>query len=152
MTFKSDADSNFWETKSLYEMSGEEWEQLCDGCAKCCLHKLEDEDTGIVYYTNVACRMLDATSCRCKDYDRRAVLIKDCVEIRPDDLSVLASMPPTCAYRLISEGKCLPSWHHLISGDISSVHKVGQSVLGRTTDELAVKDYEDHIVDWPLDE
>lgn len=152
MTSSNNDISKFWELKSLYEMSNDEWEQLCDGCAKCCLHKLEDEDTGTVYYTNIACRMLDLSTCRCKDYVRRTTLIRDCVEIRPDSLGVLDSMPPGCAYRLIYEGKPLPDWHHLISGDRQSIHKAGKSVLGRTVDEQDVEDYEDQIVDWPIDD
>lgn len=144
----------FWKSKTLQQMSAEEWESLCDGCAKCCLHKLEDEDTGIIYYTNIACRLLDTQACQCRDYPRRATLIRDCVLLdvnNPDFAETLHSMPPSCAYRLIAQGQDLPGWHPLISGDKQSVHKAGQSVQGKTVTEENVEDYEDHIVDWPLE-
>lgn len=140
----------FWQSKSLTEMTDEEWELLCDGCARCCLHKLEDEDTGIIYYTDVACRLLDSDRCQCKDYSRRKVLIRDCVKLNPNQPEILEQMPPSCAYRLLSEGKTLPHWHHLISGSRKTVHTAGISVRGRTTHEEDVTDYEEQIVDWPL--
>lgn len=142
--------SRFWENKSLHELSSEEWESLCDGCGKCCLHKLEDEDSGIIYYTNIACRLLDQHSCRCKDYPRRNVLVHDCVILQPTDTDFLQTMPPSCAYRLVMEGNPLPDWHPLITGDVQSVHHKRHSIRGRVVDEDSVQDYEDHIVDWPL--
>jgi uncharacterized cysteine cluster protein YcgN (CxxCxxCC family) len=141
----------FWHHKTLDQLTREEWELLCDGCARCCLHKLEDEDTGIVYFTNVACRLLDADNCRCRDYPRRKVLIRDCVMLTPDAPEILQHMPPGCAYRLVAEGKPLYWWHHLISGSRETVHTAGISVRGRTVKEEEVEDYEEQIVDWPLE-
>ena len=142
---------DFWRHKSLAEMTEQEWELLCDGCARCCLHKLEDEDTGIIYYTNVACRLLDTYTCQCKDYARRKVLIRDCVKLNLNQPEILQQMPPSCAYRLVAEGRPLLAWHHLISGSRDTVHTVGISVRGRCVKEEDVTDYEDQIVDWPLE-
>ena len=142
-------DRPFWKTKSLDEMSAEEWESLCDGCGRCCLHKLEDEETGEVVYTEVACRLLDLESCRCGDYADRQRLVHDCVILTPDEVGRLAWMPPTCAYRRIDEGRDLASWHRLVSGDMESVHRAGVSVRGRSVAERDAGDLEDHIVDWP---
>lgn len=143
----------FWKTKSLADMTRAEWESLCDGCARCCLMKLEDEDTAEIWYTNVACRLLDAKTCRCVDYTNRATLIPDCVSLTPDEIPRLTWLPPTCAYRLLLEGNDLYWWHPLVSGDPESVHMAGISVRGRTVREQDVPeaDLEDHIVDWPLD-
>ena len=141
----------FWQHKTLTELTPEEWELLCDGCARCCLHKLEDEDTGIIYYTNVACRLLDTDNCQCRDYQRRKVLIRDCVKLNANQPEILQQMPPSCAYRLVAEGRPLPWWHHLNSGSRDTVHTAGMSVRGRTVQEEAVEDYEDQIVDWPLE-
>lgn len=141
----------FWQRKTLAEMTEDEWELLCDGCGRCCLHKLEDEDTGIVYYTNVACRLLDTQSCKCKDYARRKVLIRDCVKLNPNQPEFLQQMPPSCTYRLLEEGNPLPRWHHLITGNRETIHSAGISVRNRTVKEEEVTDYEDQIVDWPLE-
>jgi uncharacterized cysteine cluster protein YcgN (CxxCxxCC family) len=141
----------FWETRPLEELTREEWESLCDGCAKCCLRKLEDEDTGEVYYTDVACRLLDRTTCRCRRYSHRLKLVPDCVRLTPEAVQRFAWMPSTCAYRLVAEGKPLPPWHPLISGDPKSVHRAGMSVRGRVVSETDVDDaeIEQHLVDWP---
>ena len=137
-------------SKSLSEMSSIEWESLCDGCAKCCLHKLEDEDTGDVFFTNVACQLLDLESCQCRDYENRLAKVPDCFKLTPENLSQQEWLPETCAYRLLHEGKPLPSWHHLVSGNQQSVHLSGMSVRGRVVAEQSVQpdDMEDHIVHW----
>ena len=140
----------FWRRKALDKMTVEEWESLCDGCGKCCLLKLEDEDTGEIEHTDVACRLLDLGSCRCRDYSRRKSLVPDCVILTPRNVQELRWMPSTCAYRLLSEGKELPDWHPLISGEEASVHRAGISVLNRVVSETEVDDadLEDHIVTW----
>ena len=130
-------------------MDLDQWDSLCDGCAKCCLHKLEDMDTGRIDYTDVACRLLDIGTCRCTNYAQRTLLIPDCVELTSDNLGVLKWLPPTCAYRLIYEGKDLYDWHPLVSGDPGSVHRAGISIRSRAVVEKRAGDLEDHIVDWP---
>jgi len=144
----------FWKTKSLAQMTAAEWESLCDGCARCCLMKLEEEDTGEIWYTDVACALLDSGACRCKDYNNRTALMPDCVALTPDVIGTLNWLPPTCAYRLIDEGEDLYWWHPLLSGDPETVHNAGISVRGRTVREQDVSEaeLEDHIVDWPLDD
>jgi len=142
----------FWRTKSLGEMRRAEWESLCDGCGKCCLVKLQDADTDQVDYTDVACRLLDIARCRCTDYPNRHRRVPDCVRLDPGRLDeIIAWMPSTCAYRVLAEGKDLPDWHPLVSGDPDSVHRAGASVRGRVVGEAGLSD-EDlvaHIVDWP---
>jgi len=140
----------FWLAKSLEEMTPAEFESLCDGCGKCCLHKLEDEDTGDVYYTKVACRFLDHDSCRCQEYSQRQTLVPECVVLTPESVKDTYWLPETCAYRLIAEGAPLFDWHPLISGDPDSVHKAGMSVAGQVVHESAVDpdDMEDYIVRW----
>ena len=139
----------FWETKSLAELDAEEWESLCDGCGKCCLHKLENDADGLVYYTDVACRLLDSWTCRCSDYSRRSTLVADCIQLSAASLPELEWLPSTCAYRLLADGKSLPPWHPLLTGDPESVHRAGISVRGRCVAESEVEDLEDHIVMWP---
>ena len=140
----------FWRTKTLDEMSSEEWESLCDGCGRCCLHKLEDIDTGLYFYTNVACRLLDCETCSCTDYLQRSTLVKDCVLISPSNNEQYNWLPATCAYRLMAEGKSLEWWHPLISGSSETVHEAGISVRGRTVSETTVPtgQLEDHIISW----
>jgi uncharacterized cysteine cluster protein YcgN (CxxCxxCC family) len=142
----------FWKTKKLSEMSLQEWDSLCDGCAKCCLHKLEDQDTGDLSYTDVACHLLDTDACLCNNYTERTLMVPDCIELMPTNLSVLRWLPPTCAYRLINEGKELYWWHYLVSGSREDVHKEGISVRGRAVPERRAGDLEDHIVHWPEDD
>ena len=141
----------FWKTKKLSEMSLQEWDSLCDGCAKCCLHKLEDQDSGDLSYTDVACRLLNIGACSCENYVERTFVVPDCIELMPTNLNVLRWLPPTCAYRLINEGKELYWWHHLVSGDREDVHKERVSVRGRAVPERRAGDLEDHIVHWPED-
>ncbi|MBT6204678.1 MAG: YcgN family cysteine cluster protein [Rhodospirillaceae bacterium] len=139
----------FWKHKSLEEMTRKEWESLCDGCGKCCLVKLEDEDTGAIEATDVACRLLDLGTCRCIDYGHRKRRVPDCVKLTPGNIEELAWMPGTCAYRLVSEGKDLFAWHPLVSGDPDSVHRAGVSLRGKVVSERNVSDEEllDHVVD-----
>lgn len=139
----------FWRRKRLDEMSRDEWESLCDGCGRCCLHKLEDEDSGEVAYTNIACRLLDLGTCRCTDYAGRVAKVPDCLLLTPALVANSDWLPSSCAYRLINEGKDLAWWHPLVSGDPETVHRAGISVRGRIVAEDRAGDPEDHIVDWP---
>ena len=143
----SDEGAPYWERKALDQMSVEEWEGLCDGCAKCCLHKLEDIDTGELAFTNVACRLLDIGACSCGSYERRNALVPDCVVLNPKNVGELVWMPSTCAYRLLAEGKPLPHWHPLVSGDPDSVHRAGISVRGRCISERHAGPLEHHVLD-----
>ena len=140
----------FWEVKTLEQMSREEWESLCDGCGKCCIHKLEDEDTGELHATNVACRLLDRRSGRCTDYKHRKLYVPECVRLTPAKLKQLDWLPSTCAYRLLADGDDLPEWHPLITGDPESVHRAGQSVRGWTVSEDEAGDLEHHLVERQL--
>ncbi len=140
----------FWKTKSLSEMSEREWESLCDGCGKCCLIKIEWEDTGAIDYTNLACRLLDDQTCLCRDYANRKQHVPDCVKLTPKRLAKINWLPESCGYRRVNEGKDLPDWHHLKCGDRTRVHTEGHSVKGRTLPETDVSeaDQEDYIFDW----
>jgi len=140
----------FWKTKKLSEMTPAEWESLCDGCGKCCLFKLEDEDDGKVYYTNIVCKLIDLKTCRCTRYDQRTELVPTCLELNSENVFQLTWMPKTCAYRLLAEGKDLYWWHHLVSGSFETVHKVGVSIRGKVEmeDTIPEEDWEDHVVDW----
>lgn len=139
----------FWE-KPLAELDRGEWEALCDGCGRCCLHKLEDEDTGKLFPTNVACKLLDRKNGRCTDYKNRKKLVADCVTLDRAKLDKLDWLPETCAYRLRSHGEPLPEWHYLISGSRETVHEAGQSTRGWTVSELDAGELELHVVDGPL--
>ena len=139
----------FWMTKRLDEMTREEWESLCDGCGRCCLVKLEDEDTGEVHYTDIACQLLDGQSCRCRDYPNRRRVVPDCVGLTPKDVAEIDWLPPSCAYRRLAEGHDLAWWHPLVSGDPETVHRAGISVAGRAISERQAGPLEHHIVDWP---
>ena len=127
--------AEFWRYKKLGEMTSEEWEAVCDGCGRCCLHKIQDEDTLEVAYTWVACRYLDVGNCRCIEYPNRKTKRKNCLHLTPDLLELISWLPETCAYRLLHEGKDLPAWHPLVSGDPESIHASGISVQGKAIPE-----------------
>ncbi|MDQ6436414.1 YcgN family cysteine cluster protein [Mesorhizobium sp. LHD-90] len=141
----------FWKRLTLEAMTSEQWESLCDGCGKCCLSKLEDEDTAEIYWTTVACRLLDPGTCRCKDYDNRKALVPDCVRLTPQTVRTIDWLPSTCAYRLVAEGHDLYWWHHLVSGSRETVHEAGVSIRGRITafdsDLAEDDDYFEHMVE-----
>jgi len=141
----------FWEQKPLAAMSRAEWESLCDGCGRCCLHKLRDEDTDEISFTNVACRLLDLGTCQCGDYANRQKRVPDCVQLTPENLKTVDWLPPSCAYRLLSEGKPLYNWHPLISGTPDTVKKSGAAINGRAITERQAGPLEHHIVAWPGD-
>jgi uncharacterized protein len=146
------SDVPFWRSKTLAEMTPSEWESICDGCGRCCLNKLEDEDTGQVFYTDVRCRLLDAATCRCTDYMNRGKLVADCISLAPDNVGDLKWLPPTCGYRLLAGGRDLYWWHPLVSGDPDTVHAAGISVRSRSVvseEDVGIADYEDRIVTWP---
>ncbi len=147
-TSASASELPFWRRKKLAEMTRQEWESLCDGCAKCCLVKLEYEDTGQVEHTNIACRLLDTKSCRCTDYANRQKQVPDCLSLTVRRVRRLHWLPSTCAYRLVGEGRDLYWWHPLVSGDPESVHEAGISVRGRVVSEDKAGAPEHHIVDW----
>lgn len=140
----------FWRSKSLQAMTPDEWESLCDGCALCCLHKVEDEDTQEVFYTTVVCHLLDFDTCRCTRYEDRCRLVPDCVKLRPQDVDAFHWLPPSCAYRLVHEGKDLPDWHPLISGRSESVIEANASVLSYyevKDNEIREEDFVDYIIE-----
>jgi uncharacterized protein len=143
-------DDRFWETVSLDRMDRAQWEALCDGCGKCCLHKLEDEETGELLATNVACRLLDRKQGMCADYRHRHAYVAECVRLTPKLVRTLEWLPSTCAYRLLDEGKPLPAWHYLVSGNRDAVHAAGESTRGWTVSEDDAGDLEHHIVDRDL--
>jgi uncharacterized protein len=132
-------DGRFWKTKTLAQMDEGEWESLCDGCGKCCLIGLEDEDTGEIHLTDLACKLLDGQSCQCSDYPNRKALVPDCVQLTPQNVPTLHWLPKTCAYRLVHEGRDLFAWHHLVCGDREAVHAAGVSVRGKTRPERKMK-------------
>ena len=139
----------FWE-RDLASLDQGEWEALCDGCGRCCIHKLEDDETGLLYPTNVACRLLDRRNGRCLDYSNRQKLVSDCVKIDRSSLGRLEWLPESCAYRLRAAGEPLREWHYLISGDRETVHTAGQSTRGWTVSEVDAGELEYHVVERPL--
>jgi uncharacterized protein len=152
LTTKDEHAQPFWLKKTLDEMSVGEWESLCDGCGRCCLVKLEDEDTGEIHFTDIGCKLLDGKTCRCTDYPRRHRRVPDCVRLTADVVRNLSWLPVTCAYRLVAKGQDLPDWHPLVSGSPDSVHEAGVSVRGRvkvSESDLAPEHWPDRIVKWP---
>ena len=140
----------FWEDTPLDKLDRGQWEALCDGCGKCCLHKLEDEETGQLFATNVACRLLDRRTAQCSDYRHRRAYVPDCVRLTPGNVASIDWLPSTCAYRLRAEGKPLPGWHYLVCGDREAVKRAGESVSGWTISEDDAGELEHHMVDRVL--
>lgn len=140
----------FWDLP-LGELDRAEWEALCDGCGRCCLHKLEDEDTGAIAHTNVACKLLDTGTARCSDYRHRRAFVPDCLRLTPRLVHQVAWLPESCAYRLRATGKPLAEWHYLECGDPHAVHRRGPGVAGRVVSETVAGPLEHHVVDWPDD-
>lgn len=139
---------SFWKTKTLAEMTTEEWESLCDNCGKCCLNKLEDEDTGEIYFTSAVCDLIDLETCRCTRYTERCTVVPECIDLKQHDFAEYNWLPSTCAYRLLTDGKELPAWHPLVSGNPDSVQEAGVSISSYAMKESEVDDLEDHIIEW----
>ena len=138
----------FWTRKSLVEMDLEEWESLSDGCALCCLHKVQDEDTEEIFYTDIACRLLDMDTCRCRDYANRVKVVTECLALAADEPEAFRWLPASCAYRRLARGGDLPEWHPLVSGDPDSVVSAGIRICDRTLCEDEADELENHLVDW----
>jgi len=140
----------FWQRKRLHEMTDAEWESLCDGCARCCLQKLQDEDDEQVYYTDIACRYLDDNACQCTVYGDRFNRVPDCMDVKQMDPDQYQWLPSTCAYRRLSEGRPLPAWHPLLTGDPGSVHSAGMSMQGRVVseDDVPEDQWEERLIHW----
>ena len=138
----------FWKTKSLDQMTTTEWESICDGFAKCCIFKFEEDETGHILQTDVVCKLLDLDNCSCTKYAERKKLVPDCITITPANILELKWMPASCSYRLLAENKDLPSWHPLITGDAKSTQLANKSVQGRVVSERDVDDIEDRIIGW----
>lgn len=139
---------DFWKIKTLAEMTTEEWESLCDNCGKCCLNKLEDEDTGEIFFTSVVCDLIDLESCLCSRYSERTKLVPECLDLKQHDFSEYNWLPSTCAYRLLTDGKPLPDWHPLISGSKESVKEAGVSINSYAMKESDIDHLEDHVIEW----
>ena len=158
----------FWETTPLSQMNAEQWEAICDGCAKCCLHKFIDDEEAItpeptqvinqgeqIHYTNIVCTLLNTKSCECTRYAERSNLVPDCVKLTKDNLDEIFFMPPSCSYRRLHEGRGLPSWHPLLNkGKKAAMHKAGMSVRGKTVfdHDVDLDQFEDYIAIWPLED
>jgi uncharacterized protein len=142
-------DTPFWQ-RNLDTLNRTEWEALCDGCGKCCLHKVEDEDTGRIYPTNVACKLLDLKTCQCSDYRNRRLYVPDCIRLTRGKIGDFEWLPSSCAYVLREAGQPLPDWHYLICGDRDAVHKTGRSVAGKALSELHAGPLEHHILEQPI--
>lgn len=146
------ADIPFWQRKRLEDMTASEWESLCDGCGKCCLEKLEDDETGDVYYTDLACSQMDTATCQCRSYENRRQVVPGCTVLTPDNIHQFHWLPITCAYRTLAEDRPLPDWHPLRSGNPDTVHEAGVSVAHRVrpASEVPEQDWEEHIIHWVL--
>ena len=145
-------DAPFWRTKTLEEMTSAEWESLCDRCGRCCLVKLEDEDTGKVYFTEVGCKLFDAKVCACVDYQNRQAKVSDCIRLTPEEVRTLSWLPPTCGYRLVRDGADLMWWHPLVSGSAETVHEAGVSARGKVKaleDDVPEEDLPEFVASWP---
>lgn len=140
----------FWEDVPLAKLDRAQWEALCDGCGKCCVHKLEDEETGELLTTNVACRLLDRRMGMCSDYKHRHAYVSECVRLTNNNVAGIEWLPSTCAYRLRAAGEQLPGWHYLVCGDREAVHEAGESTRGWTISEDDAGDFEHHLVDRTL--
>jgi len=138
----------YWKHKKLSEMTNTEWEMLCDGCGKCCIHKIKDDKTGKIFLTNVACKLLDLSNCQCTDYMNRLTKVPDCIKLSEKNISNIKWLPNTCAYKLVSQGKDLPHYHHLVCGNPNEIHNQGVSIKGKVISETASKDIEQNIIDW----
>lgn len=138
----------FWEAKTLAQMTTAEWESLCDSCGKCCLVKLEDEDSGEIAFTSVACDLIDLDSCRCTRYSERCTLVPECIDLKQHDFAEYKWLPSTCAYRLLTDGKTLPDWHPLNTGTVETVKDAGVSISSYAVKESQIDDPEDHIIEW----
>lgn len=145
----ADKQPPFWE-RPLETLDRAEWEALCDGCGKCCLSKVEDADTGRIYPTNVACRLLDLETARCSDYRRRRAYVPECIRLTLGKIDDHGWLPGSCAYILRAQGKKLPDWHYLISGSHDTIHEAGMSVKGRVISEVNAGQLENHIIEQPL--
>lgn len=139
----------FWEKIPLTELNESQWESICDGCCQCCAHKLQDEETEEIFHTNVVCQYLDCDECQCTVYSERHKYVPDCIKVTPENAGQLSWMPTTCGYRRLAEGKALPSWHPLETGDKNSVKKAGKTVTGKVISEADIneEELEDYIVD-----
>jgi uncharacterized cysteine cluster protein YcgN (CxxCxxCC family) len=138
----------FWKTKTLQEMTTEEWESLCDSCGKCCLHKLEDEDSGEVFYTSVVCYLIDLDNCHCTQYANRCQLVPDCLDLKQHNFTEFNWLPSTCAYKLLAEGEDLPDWHPLVAKGPLAIHDAGVSIRSYAMKESEVDNIEEHIIKW----
>jgi len=137
----------FWDLP-LEDLNRAEWEALCDSCGRCCLHKLEDDETGEIHETNVACKLLDTGTARCRDYRNRRALVPDCLRLTPRLVAQVTWLPESCAYRRRAEGRPLPQWHYLLTGSHDAMHQAGASVGGKVISENVAGPLEHHIVDW----
>ena len=143
----ADLRERFWEL-DLDELTRPEWEALCDGCGRCCLHKLEDEDTGEIAETNVACKLLDTGTAQCRDYRHRKAFVPDCLRLTPKLVKNVPWLPASCAYVRRAEGKSLPDWHHLLTGSRDAMMEAGASIAGRCVSETVAGPLEHHVIDW----